>query len=369
MRVYSGPMRLKSSYVVVAAIVAIVFAYLLVRPLFGHGSKSAEKTTAASQPEAPLVRVDLTPQAEHPLAVSFRGRTEAIRTTVVKSETSGVVAATPVLQGSYVNAGTVLCRLAVDARQAALDQARAEQRAKQLQMQASANLAAKGFRSKTQVLSDQAGLDAAAAAVRSAEVALRQVNLVAPFAGVFDHRDAEVGAYLSPGQACGTVIELDPMLVVGDVPETEVAAVKVGAQAEARLVSGQTVSGRVRFVASSADPTTRTYRVEITVPNPGARVQAGLSAQARIATGVGPAHLAPVSALVLDSAGRQGVRYVGDDGRVVFAPVTVLEETPQGVWISGLRGSVRLITVGQAYVAEGQKVRIATGTRSGTTPS
>ena len=352
-------MRFKPSYMVVAAIVVVVFAYLLVRPFLGPADKSkAAGAQAAATPATPLVQVSDTPQAEHPYLVAFQGRTQAARTVVVRSETAGLVAATPVLQGSFVRAGTVLCRLAVDARAAALDQARAAMRAKQLQMQASANLAAKGFRSKTQVLTDQADLDSASAGVRSAEVALRQVNIVAPFAGVFDHRDAEVGAYLSPGQACGTVIELDPLLVVGDVPETEVGKVRLGAPAAAKLVSGASIGGHVRFVARDADPTTRTYRVEVIAPNTGNAVQSGLSAQMRVTAGVGPAHLIPVSALVLDAGGRQGVRFVGTDGRVAFAPVTVLEETPGGVWIAGLTGDVRLITVGQSYVSEGQKVRV-----------
>ncbi len=75
--------------------------------------------------------------------------------------------------------------------------------------------------------------------------------------------------------------------------------------------------------------------------------------------GRGPAHLAPSSALVLDSAGRQGVRYVGDNNMVGFAPVTVIDETPSGVWVTGLQGPVRVITVGQSYVSEGQRVQVA----------
>ena len=68
----------------------------------------------------------------------------------------------------------------------------------------------------------------------------------------------------------------------------------------------------------------------------------------------------PVSALVLDSAGRQGVRYVLAGDRVAFAPVTVVEETPQGVWVTGpVRARCNVITVGQSYVADGQKVRVA----------
>ena len=71
------------------------------------------------------------------------------------------------------------------------------------------------------------------------------------------------------------------------------------------------------------------------------------------------AHLIPVSALVLDSAGRQGVRYVVAGDKVAFSPVTVVEETPGGVWVSGLTGEVSVITVGQSFVADGQKVRVA----------
>jgi membrane fusion protein, multidrug efflux system len=361
-------MRVKPAHLVVASIVAAVFAYLLARPFLSPGEakdKAAGAAAAAATPAIPLVAVTLTPQSEHAYQVIFRGRTQAARTVVARSETAGIVAATPVMQGRFVRAGQVLCRLAVDARAAALDEARAAMRARQLQMQASANLAARGFRSKTQVLTDQAALDAASAAVRTAEVALRQVDIVAPFAGVFDHRDAEVGAYLAPGQSCGTVIELDPLLIVGDVPETEVGKLQVGALAAATLVSGRAIGGRVRFVARDADPATRTYRVEVTAPNRGETVQSGLSAQVRVGAGAGPAHLIPISALVLDAGGRQGVRYVADGGQVAFAPVTVLDQTALGAWVSGLTGDVRLITVGQSYVSEGQRVRVAAGSAAG----
>jgi multidrug efflux system membrane fusion protein len=209
------------------------------------------------------------------------------------------------------------------------------------------------------VLEAQAALDSAQAVVRQAEVALAQVNIRAPFSGVFDQRAAEIGTYLSPGQPCGTVIELNPLLVVGDVPETEAGSVRTGATARAKLTEGPLLNGRVRYVAHDADPQTRTYHLEVLVQNPGLAVRSGLSSEVRIGAGVGPAHLVPVSALVLDSAGRQGLRYVLPDNRVAFAPVSILEESPQGVWVRGLTGPVRVITVGQSYVADGQKVRVA----------
>ena len=351
-------MRLKPQYVFILAAMGAVVLYFIAMSLFGGGGEKVQ-AKAAPADATPSVQAKLTPETRREIQVTMRGRTEAARSVIVRSETAGVVAAAPAAEGSSVRQGQVLCRLAVDARQASLDQARAALKSRQLQRQAAADLAAKGYRSQTQVLEAQANLDAAQAAVRAAEVGLRQVEIRAPFAGVFDKRDAEIGTYLSPGQPCGTVIELNPMLIVGDAPESEASKLRIGAPAQARLVSGQLLNGRVRYVAREADPQTRTYRVEVSVPNPSQAVRSGLSAELKIAAGAGAAHLVPVSSLVLDSAGRQGLRYVLPDGRVAFAPVTVQEETAEGMWVTGLSGAVNVITVGQSFVADGQKVRVA----------
>jgi multidrug efflux system membrane fusion protein len=351
-------MRVKSSYLFAAGILGVVVLFFIIRGVFGGGAHDAQAKNKPAVASAPSVQVVLAPETAREHMVAIRGRTESARAVTVRSETSGVVAATPAVEGSFVRRGTVLCRLNVDARQATLDQARAMLRSRQLTQKATLELAEKGYRSQTQVLQDQANLDSAQASVRQAEIALEQMNIRAPFDGVFDNRDAEVGTYLAPGQSCGSMIELNPLLIVGDLPETEAGKVKVGAAATAKLVSGETLSGRVRYAARQADPQTRTYRVEITAANPQL-IRSGLSADVRISAGVGPAHLAPVSSLVLDAEGRQGVRYVLPDNRVAFAPVQILEETPQGVWVIGLKGPTRIITVGQSYVAEGQKVKVA----------
>lgn len=351
-------MRVKKSYLVAGSMVALVAGYFVLSAVFG-GDKHAEAAPTKKADEIALVRVSAIAPAVRPDVVRARGRTEAARSVIVRSETSGVVAATPAVEGGFVRAGQVLCRLDVDARQATLDQARARLRSEQLQFEAGQRLQEQGFRSETQVLAAKAELDGAAAAVRQAEVALDQINIRAPFSGVFDNREAEVGSYLGPGQACGSLLELDPLLLVADVTEAEAGRVRVGEAASARLSDGRVITGRVRYVSREAHPQTRTYRVEVQARNPGFQILSGLSAELSVEAGRTEAHLVPVTALVLDSAGRQGVRHVGAGDQVLFTPVTVLEETPQGVWVSGLSGTPRLITVGQSYVAEGQKVRVA----------
>ena len=354
-------MRVKRSYLFAGGIVLAVVGYFVVTGVVGGKDKTDEAKTAKADDGPQLVRVMNVAESLHPDRVLVRGRTEATRSVTVRAQTAGIVTAAPVAEGAFVRSGQVLCRLDVDARAAALQQARANLRSEQLQFEASERLAEKGFRSQTQVLQDRAQRDSAAAQVRSAEVSMDQVNVRAPFAGVFNNRDAEVGSYLAPGQPCGTVVELSPILFVGDVTESEAAKIGVGAPATARLSTGQVSMGRVRFISREADAQTRTYRVEVAAPNPGAAIRSGLSAEIQLNTGTAQAHLVPMTALVLDSAGRQGIRYVREGDVVGFAPVRVVEETPEGVWVAGLAGPVRVITVGQSFVSEGEKVRVAQG--------
>src|SRR5690606_33581231 len=115
-------MRIKSSYLFAGGIVAAVIVYLVIASLVGAARHA---TAARPQPQAkaaaPSVQVRDTPEVVRDQAVLIRGRTEAARSVVVRAETSGVVAATPARQGAAVRRGVVLCRLAVDARQAAVD--------------------------------------------------------------------------------------------------------------------------------------------------------------------------------------------------------------------------------------------------------
>ena len=125
-------MRAKASHLFAAGIVIAVALFFAIGALFGGGKGKAAGADKPRAKDAPLVQAPVFEQALRPYAVVVRGRTQANRTVQVKSQTSGVVAETPILQGGAVGAGAVLCRLAVDARQASLDQARATLRSVQL---------------------------------------------------------------------------------------------------------------------------------------------------------------------------------------------------------------------------------------------
>ena len=119
---------------------------------------------------------------------------------------------------------------------------------------------------------------------------------------------------------------------------------------------GKQVQGQVTFLSRSADPTTRTFRVEIEVPNPELDLRDGQTAEILISAEGERAHLLPASALTLNDEGTLGIRVVGPQGAVEFLPVTLLRDTTEGVWLTGLPDKVDVIVVGQEYVTQGVTV-------------
>jgi multidrug efflux system membrane fusion protein len=288
-------------------------------------------------------------------AIVMRGRTEAARRVEARAETTGPVVSQPLRRGATVAAGEVLCRIDPGSRPAALEEAEARLLEAQANERASATLAERGFGAETAAIANRAALQAAQALVEQARLELGRLEVRAPFAGLIEDDTAEFGALLQPGDVCATVLALDPIKLIGFVPETVVGQVETGAAALAQLQSGEVVAGAVTFVARAADPDTRTFLVEAEAPNPDAAVRAGVTAEIRIDAEGALGHLVPQSALTLDDAGRLGVRAVVD-GLARFMPVRAIRDDPAGFWVADLPEAVEIIVVGQDFVVDGDPV-------------
>ena len=350
-------MQLSSSVKAALAIFALVLLYFGVRAIFNGGGDDAEASTDTNAPFAVLAET-VSPQ-EWRDEITIRGRTEALRKVTVRAETSGVVAETPARQGAAVEEGDVLCRIKIDARQAALNEARASLAKARLDYNAATKLAKDGFRSETSVAAARAALDLARASVEQAELNLAKTNIAAPFKGVYDNRLVEAGDFMNTGDPCGVVIQQSPFLVTGAVSERDVAKVNTGDAGTARLSTGEVIDGTVRFVAASADPATRTFEVELEIPNEDGALKDGVTAEFTVFAAERNAHLIPRATLVLDDEGRIAVRTVNSDNKVKTTLVSLLGESAGGVWVQGLEGNVSLITRGQEFVTEGQTVATA----------
>lgn len=358
-------MIIKRSYIIAAVIAAILSAWILSGQIGGSESEVAENGDAggtaqtAGPGEEVFVQVRTFIAQPKTTKTTIRGRTEAIRSVEVRAETAGTVKEVPIEEGAPVEAGDTICRLSLNARDARMAEAEALMRQRYLEYDAAKKLAAKGHRSETQAAAARAAYDAAAALVKQAEVELGHTKIKAPFEGVLEERLVEVGDYLRVGDPCARIVDLDPFLVVGQVPESEVGKLRTGTVGEAKLITGEEVQGLVRYIAKTADAATRTFRIELEVPNDDLALRSGVTAQITVPAKEVPAHRLPPSILTLSDDGSVGVRLVNANNIVEFHRVTILEDTPAGIWVAGLPERADIITVGQEYVAAGQKVRVS----------
>lgn len=332
-------------------------------------------------------------------SVILRGQTAADRQVEVRAETSATVVSPPLRKGTFVNAADVLCQLDVGTREATLAEVRArlseakarepetearmaEAEARLAEAQINNNAADKlskgGYASETRLASTQAavrsaeaglasaksglettqaGIQGAAAAVAAAEREIERLTIRAPFDGLLESDTAELGSLMQPGSLCATVIRLDPIKLVGYVPEADVNRIEQGAMAGAELTDGRRVRGTVEFISRSADPTTRTFQVEITVPNPDMSIRDGQTAAIAIAADGTMAHRLPASALTLNNDGQLGVRIVSADNIVDFRAIRLLRDDVDGIWVTGLDEKSDVIVVGQEFVTKGVLVK------------
>ena len=231
------------------------------------------------------------------------GFTEADKFVQVRAEVSGRLIARPAQQGDYVEEGDLICQLYIAGREA-------------------------------------------------------YPKIVAPFSGYLETLRVEEGDFLNTGAVCAALIDPDPMLIVADIAEKDIAQVQLGSEARAKLISGRFISGEVTFIASSADKNTRTFRVEISVDNKDRTIRDGVSAEIYIKGKEEAAHKISPAILSLNDQGKLGVRTVTADNRVEFKEINILEDTNSGMWVSGLGEEARIITLGQEYVFQGQTVNV-----------
>jgi len=400
---------------VITAIIVAVTLYLVVIErdwLFnfaGRGDAPVEQTEGAAEDvavvaeaddKAPVVPVFVVESQAQAVGdqVLLRGQTEAARQVDVRAETAGRVVSEPLRKGTFVQTGDVICEIDPGTRLANLAQAdarlaeararlpEAEARVKEAQAflaearindRAAVKLKEGGFASETRAASTAAGVSSAEAAVAAttsgldsasagilaaeanvaaAQTEIDRLTMEAPFPGTLESDSAELGAFLQPGALCATVTQLDPIKLVGFVPETEINKVALGALAGARLSNGQEVGGTVSFLGRSADPQTRTFRIEVEIPNADLAIRNGQTVEMVVSSGTRKAHLLPQSTLTLNDDGTLGVRVVDAENFAQFVAVEVLRDTVEGIWLGGLPDEATVITIGQEYVTDGVKV-------------
>jgi multidrug efflux system membrane fusion protein len=345
--------RYQWAFGILIVVIVWIGSSILFHPASQASTESADKSAAA---DVPLVRVAALSASERNATVTVRGRTQALHAVDVRAEVEGVVKAIHFDKGQKVKTGDVLCEIDINDRgaKAAQMQAMVAQTGKELEV--AQELYKEGFRSKTQLAQAQASYEGAKAGASTMSIQLADTRIHAPFDGYVDDRYVDVGDYMKVGDRCEMVYAPQPFLAVGAVSEHEVGQIAIGDPATATLVTGQTVTGKVRFVADRADAATRTFRVEVELPNADNSLRDGVSADIHIPVKrLAAIHISP-GILVLDDAGAVGVRIV-ENGIVRFKPIQIISDGPDGMWIAGLPDRANIITVGQEFVTDGERVK------------
>jgi multidrug efflux system membrane fusion protein len=348
------------------ALMLIVLAVLWIGSgiLFPH--HQAPAATVAQQADQKFrVAVATVNAQEYQPRLVLSGRTEADKKVTIVARTQAIVTELRVKRGDRVKAGDVLAILTDDGRNAQLQQARALVLQRKAEFEARSQLIEKGNLPKLDANNISSQLRAAEAALAQAEAEVERIRIVAPWDGVVDSVSAEQGQFLmmmpSTGAGSGPneiakMISLDPIIAIVEVSEKKMSSIRVGEEAELRLVSGEIVKGKVRYISKSAAATTRTYRVDIEAANPGNKIPDGITAEVAILMAKLQATKVPRSALTFSAQGKLGIRAVNGENKVVFIPIELIDDEQQSMWVKGIPDGTRVIVQGQDFVREDQVV-------------
>jgi len=188
-------------------------------------------------------------------------------------------------------------------------------------------------------------------------IELNRTEVKAPFDGYIEDI-VKPGNLLERGQLCATIIELDPITFIAEVPENSIKEVREGQNVNISLVTGDNIQGKLTFVSKSASVATRTFRVEAEIANPSGIVRDGISGTLVIDTDPVLAHKISPSILLLADNGELGVKTVNSENMVEFFPVQIIQDTEEGIWVAGLPNFSNIIVLGQGFVETGQIVSV-----------
>jgi|GEM_PF-249756 len=327
----------------------------------GKESQTPEAPVAENTPLVRTVSAVEPVFLDHSRVIRLSGITEADKRVELAARADGVIAALTLSKGGVVAAGAEVMTLEGPEAVAQEEIARIALDQKERDLEVAEKLFEGGSTSESNLTNARSARDAAAAELARAQASADRLRLKAPFAGVVDTVSVELGEWVQTGTPVATILSLDPILVKAEVSEVDLDAVAAGSTARVRLVNGSEMEGTVRLVAREASAQTRTFPVEIALPNPRMTLPSGMTAEVQLYAAPVRAVVVPRSIITLSDKGELGLRVVGKDNVAQFAAVKIIDDTAEGLVVTGVPEDVRIITAGQDLVRNGDKVEVASG--------
>ncbi|NVK38263.1 MAG: efflux RND transporter periplasmic adaptor subunit [Gammaproteobacteria bacterium] len=286
----------------------------------------------------------------------IHGETAPSSHVLISSEVAGKVTAIHHREGDFVKKGQLILEIDPKGKVQQLNQAKAVVKQKTLEHKANKSLIGKGLQNETRLAASEAELEAAKAQLELLTIELAATKIRAPFSGILENRQVEVGSYLRSGDPIIEVMDFNPFIIKSFAAEKDLHLIKPGIKAFGKTLDGKTMEGRIRYVSSTANKASRTFAVELEIPNPSERQADGVTANISIPLDATDGVFISPALLSLNENGLLGAKLVNNNQEVEFAPVQLVKAEAQGVWVSGLPNPADLIVVGQSFVSAGEKV-------------
>ncbi len=351
---------MKKSYLIAVFFVFVLAAWVLGGYFLKTSSKESAPEASVTDTVPPMTVSVRTQEAKSvERFIVAQGQAEPNRTVTVRAETKGKVDELLADEGATVRAGDVIARLEMNDLMARIERAKARVREQQSAFEASESLGKKGYQSQRQADETFSSLVTAKAELKEAMIELERTEIKAPFEGVVLSSPIELGAYVDVNGEVATIVDNDPLVVSLRITQQNISDLEVGQGATLTFATGQEREGKIRYIAPRADKGTRTFRVEVELPNSDGEIHSGISAEARIPTGSAMAHFVSPATLSLNDEGKLGVKTVNEDSRVAFHEASIVISDAEGAWITGLPARARIITLGHGFVRIGEQVDVA----------
>lgn len=303
--------------------------------------------------------------------VNLVGNTKPFREVHIKAEISGRVEKILVREGNAVKKGQAIIKIEKRNRSAKLNEIKARVEEKEITYESALRLSASGLQSKSRLAKAKSELEEAKAALIEAEIDLDSTVIKAPFDGILEKVEVEIGDYIQSGMNGGgggnnntvaKIIDNKPFIVQVGVSERVVNNLVLGSKAEVELVTGQKVDGKITYISKVANTETRTFDTEITVYDDSINADMGVTASVFMPMKEETAHKIPSSSLALNEKGNFGIKVLENTekisdgefkGKVKFYEATVYDSEDGNIWMSNLNEEIKIITLGASFVSEG----------------
>ena len=289
------------------------------------------------------------------IVVRASGVTEPIYSINIIARRSGIVTDILVTEGSKVEKGQVIASL--DRENLAMDLEAAISAEKSAQQSFDiAEKLGKNYASNLELVQSEAALKQAIAQVASIKQQIAHTEIKAQKSGILEELSLETGQFIKKDNVVSTIMGMATMKLIAPVPQTQIGKISLNDNVVITIPGIEEKIGKVKRIASAANQATRTFDVEVELENKDGSVRAGMSSEVSIvidqakAFSVSPAHLA------ISEDGSLRVKTVNSENIVSIIDVKLIRASGNMAYVSGLNDGDLMLTTGQAFVSEGEKI-------------